>query len=128
MVQLNENYSRILLVEDEAALVFGLKKLLQSPNRFVDTAMTLNEALTLIETNRYRVVISDLRLAFMHVLEGLDVIKAVKERQPGCTIIAITAYGEDALDDKVRGLGADYYLEKPVPLKKIKDIFDTLGV
>jgi len=118
---------QLLLVEDEEALVFGLQRLLQTPVIAVDTARTLDEANALINTKTYNAVITDLNLSPANALEGLEVIRNTKAHQPGCKIIAITAYGQDPLGDNVRDLGADFYLEKPVPPRTIKELLHSIG-
>ena len=70
---------RILIVDDEKAILLAFKKLLTSPNIMVDTAETIAEAENLLKKNIYDAVIADLRLTGANGEEGLEIIKYVKE-------------------------------------------------
>ena len=116
----------VLLVEDEEALLFGLKKLLEGTGAAVHGARTLEEARALLSRNAYQAVITDLRLTGTTIVEGLEVISLVKKMQPECKIITMTAYAGSETRSRVQELGADYYLEKPVSLKALKDILSSI--
>lgn len=116
----------VLLVEDEEALLFGLKKLLEGTGATVHAARTLKEAKAFLSGNAFKAVITDLRLTGATMVEGLEVISFVKKMQPECKIIAMTAYAGSETRSRVQELGADYYLEKPVSLRSLKDILSSL--
>jgi DNA-binding NtrC family response regulator len=124
----NQSAKNILIVEDEKALLFGLKKLLQAPDINISTAQTLQEAITLINQQSFQAVITDLRLTGSALIEGMQVIKHVKTNQPDCKVIAITAYAEEGTKNEVEKLGVDYYLEKPVAPKTLKEILTSIGI
>jgi DNA-binding response OmpR family regulator len=118
---------QILLVEDEEALVFGLHKLLQTPVNPVDTARTFDAAQRFIHAKNYDVLITDLNLSQAKALEGLELIREIKALQPECKVIAMTAYGDDPLGSRAGAAGADYYLEKPIPPRALKDMLHSIG-
>jgi DNA-binding response OmpR family regulator len=120
--------AKILLVEDEEAILFAFKKMLGGPDLTVDTASTLAEALQLLKENSYRAVIADLRLSGAAELEGLDVVREARAVQRDCRIIVATAFATNEIREKVFELGADIYLEKPVSPQKVKEVLRTLGV
>jgi CheY-like chemotaxis protein len=117
---------RILIVEDEEALLFGLKRLLKNNGTEIDVACTLQEAVDHLAKNRYQAVITDLRLSGAEVIEGYEVVKKVKELQAGCKIIVITAYAENGSKYRAEEGLADYFLEKPVSPARIREILNTL--
>jgi DNA-binding response OmpR family regulator len=119
---------KILLVEDEDAILFAFKKVLSAPTVAVDTAQTLEEARSYLQQNEYSAVIADLRLSDATTIEGFEVIRETKERQANCTIIVLTAYGKSDTREKVFELGANYYLEKPVSPQKIKEMLQHLQI
>ena len=123
---MGENNKRILVVDDEDAMLFGFSRVLQSPEIIIDTAQTLIEAKQFINKNKYHVIIADLRLTNSTEMEGMEIIRFAKEVQPECKLIVLTAYGEKDTKEKVHALGADFYFEKPVSPKNIKEIIDTL--
>ena len=112
---------RVLVIDDEPAFLLGLKKILQSPEMTVDTVETFEDAMDLLGSRKYEVVITDMRLTGVLREEGLDVIRYVKEHNPGTKVIIITGYGNQEIMEKARSLGADYYYEKPVPLEELKN-------
>ena len=59
---MGENNKRILVVDDEEAMLFGFTRVLQSPALDIDTAQSLDEAKKLIQNKKYHVIIADLRL------------------------------------------------------------------
>ena len=123
---MGENNKRILVVDDEEAMLFGFTRVLQSPALDIDTAQSLDEAKKLIQNKKYHVIIADLRLTNSTEMEGLEIIRFTKEEQPECKLIVLTAYGEKDTKEKVHALGADFYFEKPVSPKNIKEIIDKL--
>jgi CheY-like chemotaxis protein len=117
---------RVLIVEDEEALLFGLKKLLQNEKTTIDVASSLNEATEFLRHNRYQAVITDLRLTGAEVIEGYDVVRLTKELQPGCRIVVITAYAENGPKYHAAEGDVDHFLEKPVSPAKIREILSAL--
>jgi DNA-binding response OmpR family regulator len=119
---------RILLVDDEEAILFAFKKVLSAPSVTVDTAQTLKEALSLIQLKSYSAVIADLRLTGAEAIEGFEVIREAKRMQTDCKVIVVTAYGGNGTQEKVVQLGADCYFEKPVSPQKVKEMLQSKGI
>ena len=112
---------RLLIVDDESVFLRALKKVLQTPDVEVDTAETLVETRVLLRRHAYDIVLADLRLAGTEGQEGLDIIRTVKENRPVTKVILMTAYGDNEVRLKASFLGADMYLEKPVPIEIIRE-------
>lgn len=119
---LDNTINNVLIVEDEEALLFGLEKLLKTPGINIFAAQTLDQAKALLTKRSFKAVITDLRLTGTTLMEGMEVIKMAKESQPNCKIIAMTAYVDNEVKNEVEKLGVDFYLEKPVSPKTIRDI------
>jgi CheY-like chemotaxis protein len=117
---------RILIVEDEDALLFGFKKLLGSSTISIHTAPTWKKASSLLQKHDYQVIITDLRLSPSSASEGLDVIKMARNLNAAATIIVITAYAENGTKSLAEKLGANIFLEKPVSPIKLRDILNSL--
>ncbi|MDD5674465.1 MAG: response regulator [Chitinivibrionales bacterium] len=120
--------NRLLLVDDEEAIVFAFSQLLKAPNLQIDTATSLQDAVNHLKNNNYSAVIADLRLSGSTNLEGYDVIREARATQADCIIIIVTAYGGEDTAKTVSQLGADYYFEKPVSPKTIKDLLKSKAV
>jgi DNA-binding response OmpR family regulator len=107
---------KLLLVEDEKELAKSIVKFLSKDNYLIDVANNFNEADDRIGTTDYDCALIDLMLPDG---SGFDLVKMLKQQQPSCGIIIVTA--KDTLDDKLQGLdiGADDYLTKPFHLAEL---------
>ena len=102
---------RILVVEDEQAERDALARVLRMEDFLPETAASVEAALKWLD-RRIDAVVSDLRLGLG--ANGVDLLRAWRERHPTTPFILLTAYGdvESAVD--AMKLGADDYLTKPV--------------
>lgn len=107
---------RLLLAEDEKALSKALVAILERNNYSVDAVYDGQSALDYLETDNYDAVILDI---MMPRVDGLTVLRKVREKGNLIPIILLTAKSE--VDDKVEGLdaGANDYLAKPFHSKEL---------
>jgi DNA-binding response OmpR family regulator len=107
---------RLLIVEDNRALLKSLRKGLEEESFAVDTAEDGEEGLYLAGVNDYDVVILDLMLP---KIDGWTVLREMRARGLSTHVLILTA--RDAPKDKVRGLdgGADDYLSKPFRFEEL---------
>ena len=108
---------RVLLAEDNPQLVRWLAKALRGSHYAVDTVSDGPGAEQLLASEDYDAAILDLTLPRM---DGLDVLRRVRERGLRVPILVLTARG--ALDDRLKGfdLGADDYMTKPFELAELE--------
>jgi two-component system response regulator TctD len=102
--------ARILLVEDDEALVRGLAAILRGEGYSVDTAPDGTTALALMRDEPFAVILLDVNLPG---LCGFEVLRTLRARGCRAPILLLTA--RDSLEDRVKGLdlGADDYMLKP---------------
>ena len=107
---------KILIVEDEPAMLSGLKDNLEFEGYNVDTAIEGDSGLNKILNNHYSLVLLDVMLPN---LSGFDICRKVRNDGIKTPIILLTAKGEEM--DKVLGLefGADDYITKPFGLREL---------
>jgi two-component system response regulator VicR len=107
---------RILLVDDEPAIIKGLKFALETDGYEIDSAADGEEALQKALENEYDLILLDVMLPGM---SGIEVCQAIREKSD-VPIIMLTAKGEDM--DKILGLeyGADDYMTKPFNVLEVK--------
>ncbi len=107
---------KLLLVEDERDLSNAVKQVLELNRYVVDTAYDGEEGLLFAERGGYDGIILDV---MMPKLDGISVVKKLRERGDGTPVLILTAKAET--DDKVLGLdsGADDYLTKPFIIKEL---------
>lgn len=100
----------ILLIEDEPAMLLGIKDLLEFEGFRVLTAATGKQGCAIARQDHPNVVLLDLMLPDIN---GYQVCEEIRRQDPFVPIIMLTARGQEA--DKIRGLdsGADDYMTKP---------------
>jgi DNA-binding response OmpR family regulator len=108
--------SRILLIEDNRDLAFGLRNNLEIEGYEVGTAEDGMAGLKAFAKLNPDLVILDLMLP---ELDGFRVLRSLREGGHAVPVLLLTAKGEEA--DKVRGLrmGADDYVTKPFGLLEL---------
>ena len=104
------NRNNILLIEDQLSLANDVISFLKQNNYNCFHASSLKKASSALRKNNFNTVLLDLGLPDG---DGLSLIKKIKEKDPSCGVIIISA--KEAVDKKVEGLelGADDYLTKP---------------
>jgi CheY-like chemotaxis protein/chemotaxis protein CheY-P-specific phosphatase CheC len=100
----------ILVVDDEESIRLSLSILLKKEGFHVEEAASGEEALEKLRTNRYDIVISDI---MMPELDGITLLKKIKELDRKIDVILITAYAN--LDRAIQSLrhGASDFIQKP---------------
>jgi two-component system NtrC family response regulator len=113
----------ILLIDDEAAQRESLKGFLEHIGHTVRDAPAPAEGLKQLEQESYDVVMTDFRMPGMN---GLDVVKNVKERNPLIDIILMTAYGDIDLAVNAMKSGAYDFLTKPIDLDQLELMLEKI--
>jgi response regulator RpfG family c-di-GMP phosphodiesterase len=110
---------RVLVVDDNASILRFLDAAFGSHDCTVSQAGTAEQALELLRGETFDLVVSDI---MMPGLSGLDLLRAVKRRQPGTPVALIT--GAPSVNSAVFGLrhGAYDYLPKPFSVKEIQEL------
>ena len=106
---------KILIVEDDTAMVLGLESALQAEGYETLTAYTGPDGLRFAKENQPDLLILDLMLPGM---SGFEICKRVRDEGTIAPIIMLTSKTEE--NDKVLGLelGADDYVTKPFSLRE----------
>lgn len=107
---------KILLVEDEEAILEGLVDLLSGEGYPVCTAVDGKEALEVYRKEHPGLVLLDIMIP---EVSGFDVCSEIRKKDATTSIIMLTAKGQEV--DKVLGLelGADDYIVKPFGVSEI---------
>lgn len=107
---MQENKTRVLVVEDEASIRRFIKLNLEMAGYEVGEAASGEDALQMVTSFLPDVVVLDLMLPG---IDGLEVCRYIRENTPEPLIIMLTAKSQDT--DKIMGLelGADDYMVKP---------------
>jgi DNA-binding response OmpR family regulator len=111
---------RVLLVDDEEELVSTLGERFSLRGIEANAVMTGVDALNLIQEKDFDVVILDIKMPGM---DGLQVLKKMREIRPGVKLILLTGRGSENECEKGLKEGACAYLVKPI---KIEDLIKKM--
>ena len=101
---------RILLVDDELAILLTLKAILEIHGFDVETAASAKEAISKLKVNTYHMVITDMKME--HERAGYEVIRAANKTDYNPAVAILTAY--PLLGGDWKAEGAQSMLVKPM--------------
>lgn len=103
--------SRILVVDDEEVLRYLLMLSLKEEGYEVDGAEDGEQAINIIQSRPYDLVLLDIK---MPIVDGIGVLKFVKEHHPDTEVIMLTAFSDVNVAVECMKLGSSEFLTKPV--------------
>jgi CheY-like chemotaxis protein len=106
--------SKVLLVDDEREFVQTLSERLIMRDMGSAVAYDGESALNLVSEDEPEVMILDLK---MPGINGIEVLRRVKESNPDIEVIILTGHGTEADRELCMKLGAFAYLQKPVDIE-----------
>ncbi len=110
--------SRVLLVDDEREFVQTLSERLEMRDMGSAVVYDGQSALDFVESDEPEVIIIDLK---MPGVNGMEVLKRVKETRPEIEVIVLTGHGDEKDRLRCMELGAFAYMQKPVDFNKLSD-------
>lgn len=116
---------RILIVDDEDSIRFGMQAFLESRGYRVFEADSCETARTAFRTASPDAVVLDYRL---HDGTAIDLLRDFKQVDPDVPLIVLTAYGSIELAVKAVKEGAEQFLTKPIELPTLLAILKRLFV
>lgn len=108
---------RIMIIDDERIVGDMAKMALEQDGYAVETFLNGEAALARMRETRFDVVVTDLK---MKGIDGMVVLRTVKEHYPETKVIMITAFAN--LDTAIEALRGDVFdfFPKPVRIKELK--------
>ncbi|MBF0238179.1 MAG: response regulator [SAR324 cluster bacterium] len=103
-------YTKILIVDDDQDMTMILGEILKQLGHDVSTAHNAEEAMTLIKTEEFFIVIADIH---MPVISGIELLKWIKEFNSMIQVFIMTAHSNKATIVECLSSGATDYFEKP---------------
>ena len=110
---------RILIVDDEEIVIQSCLRILSGAGFEIDAAHDGLEALSKINENGYDVLILDIKMPKM---DGIEVLRRVKEARPDIDVIMITGLHEIETAVQAMKLGAFDYLPKPFDPEELERV------
>jgi two-component system response regulator AtoC len=117
---------RLLIVDDEEAIVLSMKEYFETFGHQVDCARGREEAEAFLLGSSYSLMIVDLRLNPVREAEGLDLLALVRERFPATRVVLFSGYVTSEAASEARRLGADAFLQKPQALADVAQVVFAL--
>ena len=96
---------RILIVEDDAAVLAACCRILRPEGMFVRTAENAGDALNFVREEHFDLVLTDLK---MPVQDGLALAAAIRKILPGLPVLAMTGYMPEKTAGQVEKLVAGF--------------------
>lgn len=115
---------KVLIVDDEALIRFGLEKFVKKEGFQALTAGSGKKALEIIEDQEPDIALLDLKL--QDSIDGLELLRIIKQSRPEIVVVMISGQTEIHGAVEAMKLGARDYLEKPIDFDKLKEILDSI--
>jgi DNA-binding NtrC family response regulator len=114
--------SRILVLDDDPGTCRFMQELLSRADREIETTLDPEQALARVRAKPFDLVISDLKLNAR--IDGIDVLRSVREMTPGTPVIIVTGFGE--LEKAVEAVreGAFDFVSKPFNISELKGLVE----
>ncbi len=109
--------ARILTVDDEPIILSLLNKILLAEGYEVKPASNGETAKDLLTAERFDLLISDINMA---PVDGMELLRFVREKSPDTGVIMLTAYGTVATAVEAMKMGAFDYITKPFKLDELQ--------
>jgi diguanylate cyclase (GGDEF)-like protein len=107
--------TRVLIVDDDEAVRSTMNEYIQTAGYQSEAVSCAEEALKLIETNHFQVIITDIILPAMG---GLELTKSIRKNKDS-DVIVMTGYGDDYSYEEAINIGASDFVIKPVRLEEL---------
>jgi two-component system response regulator YesN len=118
---------KVVLVEDEIVTREGIRDNVNwnaHGFQFSGDAADGEMALSLLETTRPDVLITDIKMPFM---DGLQLCKIIRERMPWIKIVILSGHDEFEYAHEAIKLGVKEYLLKPITVENLHKLLDKMG-
>jgi CheY-like chemotaxis protein/HPt (histidine-containing phosphotransfer) domain-containing protein len=117
---------RILLVEDNPTNRKVASLMVERLGYELESAENGEEALVRLRVQDFHLVLMDVQ---MPVMDGLEATGAIRDpasgaRNPGVSIVAMTAHAQESDREECLAAGMDDYIAKPIKLQALEDVLD----
>jgi DNA-binding NtrC family response regulator len=111
--------ARLLLVDDDPAMLFALKELAESHRHDAVLARSGAEALALVDG--VDAVVTDYA---MPAMDGVQLLKSIRDRDESLPVILLTAHGSERIAVRAMKAGAYEYVTKPFDLEEMSLVLE----
>lgn len=114
---------RVLVVDDEKNICDLLKQAMERADCLVETVCEGHLALERAQKTQFDVIFLDIKMPGMN---GVEVLKNLRQTQPHAAFVMITGYACSELVDESLSSGAFICLSKPFGLAQVMDVIKTI--
>ncbi len=121
-----KNKKNIIIVDDHQLIILGLKQIIEREkdlNIFAEAA-SAEEAIGILGNHKPDIAIIDISLEGN--VNGIDLVKAIKQRHPSIIILVLSMYEESLYAERAIRAGARGYLNKKAATKNIIPAIRTI--
>ena len=111
-----QKMARILIVDDDPGMLTALRSLFESDGYEAVTVEDGRQAVDLMKSESFDLLLSDVRMSPM---DGIELLKAAKSIQPNLPVVMLTAYASIGTAVEAVKLGALDYIQKPLNMDKL---------
>lgn len=111
--------NKVLIIDDEKQILDSLSSILRDDGFQVYTAREGREGLKLFDAAKPEIVLLDI---WMPELDGLQVLKMIKEKDKDAVVIVISGHGTISTAVEAVKVGAYDFLEKPLSIDKVLEV------
>jgi DNA-binding response OmpR family regulator len=112
----------ILVAEDDRNIAKLIKEIIERKGNSAAVAIDGEQAFQLYSSIKFDLIITDLK---MPKIDGMNLVKMVREKNPNIPIIIITAYGSEKNRALAESLGVTKILSKPCSILEITQAIET---
>ena len=114
---------RLLVVEDDRVTVALTRRMLIDEGYFVDAAMESNNAIKLLTSNDYDLVILDIS---MPILNGFDIVELLHSFEIKTKIVFLTNLSDEKTMEKVGKLDIERFISKEKDFENLPRIINEI--
>ena len=114
---------KVLLIDDDAVIREALSLFFEDTLCFLKAVNTAEECIDLLAKKNFDVIIIDYDLP---CLNAFELLKWLKNSKLQISIIFITTYGLEALDDLIKQMGVIEVIKKPLNINMILESLNTI--
>ena len=121
---MRETKKKILIVDDEDDLTWSISKRLSKDNNglVVRCASSGSVALKMLNKDHFDLLVTDIR---MPGVDGLQLVKEVKNSHPDTPVIVMTAHGSSDIRQSIKRWSHTGYIEKPFEINELRKLIYT---
>jgi len=118
---------KLLIVDDEESILLCLSYALQAEGVEVITCSEIEQAEEALASTHFDLVITDIRMSGVQGVEGLELLKFIKERYT-TEVIVMTGNGSAEIEKLSYELGALHFFMKPLNFQELLLKVDAIGI